>query len=82
MLGGIVCKMRGHVVNRHRVWHDNINFRTTCQTCGAALIRTGDGWRAFDSKKDHDLQRLPHPNFEHGKSTRPTDPVGGSQLPG
>tara|TARA_B100000678_G_scaffold38183_1_gene27894 strand:- start:1422 stop:1670 length:249 start_codon:yes stop_codon:yes gene_type:complete len=81
MLRGIVCKVRGHVVNRHRVWHDNLNYRTTCQHCGAALLRTGEGWRAFDSKKDANVERWPHPDFNNTKPKSSKDPVGGSRRP-
>ncbi len=76
MLNGMVCRLRGHAINRNRVWHDNLNFRTTCQTCGAALLRTGEGWRLFDSKKDPDPERRPHPNFARAKAKRSKRLVG------
>ena len=61
MLGSMVCKMRGHRVNRRHVWDDGMNFRTNCVRCDAALIRDREGWRIFDNNRDLDERRRPHP---------------------
>ncbi len=76
MLNAMICRMKGHQVDRHRVWHDNLNFRTSCKTCGVALLRTGEGWRRFDSMKDASPDRLPHPHFDREKPKRSKRPVG------
>ncbi len=61
MLGSMVCKMRGHRVNRRHVWDDGMNFRTNCARCDAVLIRDREGWRTFDNNRDLDERRRPHP---------------------
>lgn len=63
MFKSVVCKVAGHRVNRRRVWHDKFDFRTSCDRCGAPLIRDdADGWREFDSDRDHLAGRMAHPS--------------------
>lgn len=58
----LVCKVKGHRINRRRVWHDKFDFRTTCDRCGAPLIRDEEeGWREFDSDRDMLVDRKAHP---------------------
>ena len=76
MLSGLVCGIRGHKVDRNRVWHDNLNYRTTCRSCGASLLRDGEGWRVFNNAKDFDSDRRPHPHFNKAKTKRFKSLVG------
>jgi len=63
MLGSVICKMSGHRVNRRRVWHDGVDFRTTCDRCSTPLIRDEQhGWRAFDNELDLLAERKAHPH--------------------
>ena len=62
-MSSVICRTLGHKVNRRRVWHDGLEFRTTCDRCDAGLIRGRDGWREFDDEIDADESRQPHPNF-------------------
>lgn len=48
MLESALCSLSGHRINRRRVWHDGINFRTDCDRCGKGLIRGISGWTEFD----------------------------------
>ena len=66
MLKGLLCNVANHRVNRHRVWHDNLNFRTNCERCGKPLLRDTKGWREFDSAIDSDTSRSAHPHSEDG----------------
>ena len=60
MLNSLFCKLRGHRANRRRVWHDKVDFRTSCQRCNAPLLRDEHrGWREFAE----------HDGFE-GRETR------------
>ncbi|KWV95696.1 hypothetical protein ASS64_00115 [Erythrobacter sp. AP23] len=62
MLSSVICKVGSHNVNRRRVWHDGINFRTKCTRCSAPLIRDHQkGWRPLDEERDLRAERLPHP---------------------
>lgn len=56
-----VCRLWNHKVNRQRVWHDGLNFRTKCVLCRSLLIREHAGWREFDADRDHNEARQPHP---------------------
>lgn len=47
MLESALCGLSGHRINRRRVWHDSINFRTDCDRCGKGLIRGISGWIEF-----------------------------------
>jgi hypothetical protein len=49
-------------MDRHRVWHDSIDYRTSCTRCGAALVRLPSGWTEFEPSRHGDPQRQPHPN--------------------
>ena len=57
----ILCSAFGHKVNRRRVWHDKLEFRTACDRCDAALIRGRHGWREYDVARDDDPMRQDHP---------------------
>jgi hypothetical protein len=59
----LLCRILGHKIDRRHVWHDEIDFRTTCRRCGGALLRDLHGWRPFDSVGDADERRLPHPRL-------------------
>jgi len=61
VLKEFLCRRFGHKVDRHRVWNDNIDFRTSCARCGAPLLRDRAGWRAFDPELDSDFERSSHP---------------------
>ena len=56
----LACKLLGHKVDRHRVWNDGTDFRTSCARCGKALLRDQIRWREFDPERDTG-DRLPHP---------------------
>lgn len=63
MLKSMVCKAAGHRVNRRRVWHDKVDFRTSCDRCGVPMIRDDHhGWREFDNERDLQLERRSHPD--------------------
>ena len=62
MLKGLICSVMRHKVNRRRVWHDNLHFRTNCERCGLPLLRDAQGWREFDSESDADVTRAAHPH--------------------
>ena len=63
MLGSVICKVSGHRVNRRRVWHDGLDFRTNCERFDLPLIRDmAKGWRPFDSARDHQAHRKGHPH--------------------
>ena len=61
MLGKLACRLSGHAVDRQRVWHDGLSFRTRCESCNAPLIRDRGGWRKFDFEKDPSKHRSGHP---------------------
>jgi len=58
-----LCALAGHKPNRHRAWHDGLDWRASCKRCGIALIRDHDGWRPFETQ-DYSLERQPHPMSE------------------
>ncbi|HEY6814713.1 MAG TPA: hypothetical protein VI168_04155 [Croceibacterium sp.] len=60
MLNNLICRFRGHLVARNRVWNDDVDFRTSCARCGTPLVRDG-GWRVFDSERDASTRRAEHP---------------------
>ena len=60
MLKNFICRIRGHLVARNRVWNDGIDFRTSCARCGMPLVRDG-GWREFDIARDASERRAAHP---------------------
>ena len=63
MLLNFVCKIAGHRVNRRRVWHDSVDFRTSCERCNTPLIRDEKkGWRPFDEERDFAPERSMHPH--------------------
>ena len=41
----LLCRLRGHKVNRKRVSHDGAVYRTNCQRCGCPMYREWDGWK-------------------------------------
>ena len=62
MFDSMICRISDHRVNRRRVWHDGVHFRTKCTRCDTPLIRdTRDGWRRFDEERDLAFERQPHP---------------------
>jgi hypothetical protein len=69
MLTSMLCPLLGHRVNRSRVWHDGIDYRTSCERCDAPLLRAEEGWRPFRSDTDlvvGGLPRKPHPHHRNG----------------
>lgn len=62
MLESVICKARGHRVNRRRVWDDGLSYRTNCERCRVPLIRGIEGWRQFDTNRDLDSSRRAHPH--------------------
>lgn len=62
MLKRMMCVFTSHAINRHRVWHDGIEFRTKCRRCGTPLHRTEEGWRILAADEQADSRRAAHPN--------------------
>jgi hypothetical protein len=63
VLKGLYCRITRHRVNRRRVWNDQLNFRTSCERCGAPLLRDSRGWRLFDGERDANELRDTHPRI-------------------
>jgi len=61
--GRLLCLIRGHNIDRLRVWHDGFDHRTTCRRCGSPLIKDSEEWRPFSSDTDMDPRRKPHPHY-------------------
>jgi len=61
VLKKLLCSAASHTINRHRVWHDGVDYRTRCSRCGTEMLRAESGWRAFDHQQDDHPERLPHP---------------------
>ena len=61
--GRIHCWLRGHKIDRHRVWYDGFDHRTTCRRCGTPMIKGLEEWRPFASDTDLDPRRKPHPHY-------------------
>jgi len=57
----VLCRLRGHKVNRRRVWNDTLDYRTSCERCDTPLLRDHDGWRDYYPEDDRP-DRLPHPS--------------------
>ena len=69
---GLICKLRGHRVDRKHAWHDGMDWRASCRRCSTTMIRNGvtQTWRPFDPDADFSV-------FREGKPTRGhTLPVG------
>lgn len=64
MLGSLICRFSGHKINRKRVWHDGVGFRTECSRCDKALLREQVGWREFDPVEDTGIDHEDHPTDE------------------
>lgn len=59
MLKRINCLLARHTVNRKRVWHDGLDFRTRCAACGTQLVRIdGKGWQVFGQEYEADDRRM------------------------
>lgn len=60
----IICRLRGHLRDNHRAWHDGIEWRSSCTRCGAAMIRDEaiNRWRLFDRERDFSTQRKAKPD--------------------
>ena len=82
MLKRMICGLRGHVVNRSRVWNDGYDYRTSCDRCGTPMLRDVDGWRPFDEDRDNNLPRKPHPSEQAGEQADMSDSHGGPPMPG
>ena len=61
MLKSVKCRLVGHHVNRNRVWHDGMSYRTKCESCRTPMLRTLSGWRPFDEATDGSDNRGAHP---------------------
>ena len=57
MFATLVCGLSGHKINRRKVWHDEVNFRTDCDRCGRPMIRELSGWMPFDEEQHRDALR-------------------------
>jgi hypothetical protein len=57
MIANLVCGLSGHKINRRKVWHDEVHFRTDCDRCGRPLIRALAGWELFDEETHADPHR-------------------------
>ena len=66
MVRSLICKVLGHKIDRHRVWNDHIDFRTSCARCGRPLLRDLAGWREFDEDRDSGQERAQHPKHDKG----------------
>jgi hypothetical protein len=55
-----LCALTGHSPNRHRAWHDGLDWRAPCNRCDVALIRDNAGWRLF-TPDDHSIDRAARP---------------------
>lgn len=64
MFTKLLCTTKGHLINRHRVWHDSVDYRTQCDRCGKEMVRDAGGWKEFEGG-DHRADRLPHPRERH-----------------
>jgi hypothetical protein len=63
-MSSIICRLTSHKINRSRVWFDSIHYRTNCERCDLPMIRGVTGWRPFDSERDGDPRREPHPGAQ------------------
>lgn len=61
MFKRLKCLATGHQVNRHRVWHDNQNYRAKCTSCKSPLIRIQGNWVEFDAQEFDLADRAGHP---------------------
>jgi hypothetical protein len=61
VLASHICRIFGYKVDRRRVWHDGVDFRTACGRCATPLLRGRRAWREFDDVTDADMSRSPHP---------------------
>jgi hypothetical protein len=54
----LVCGIAGHRHNAGRVWHDGLNWRSSCVRCGTSMLRdvSAQKWRKF-RPRDHDERR-------------------------
>jgi hypothetical protein len=48
MFRQLLCLFIGHRINRNRVWHDGLDFRTRCQRCKVPMLREDKGWVKFN----------------------------------
>lgn len=53
VIADLLCNLRGHAINRRRVWSDGFDYRATCGRCFRDLIRHSEGWRKFDLERDN-----------------------------
>ena len=60
MLNRIACLFSRHKVNRHRVWHDGVDFRSRCAHCDKPMVRTEEGWQAYNETSHADDRRAPN----------------------
>ncbi len=49
-----ICAIRGHKPDRHRAWHDSMDWRSTCIRCGTPMIKDAldQKWRPYDPEGD------------------------------
>lgn len=52
-----ICEFLGHRVNRKKVSHDGLNYRTNCARCRHSLIRQKHGWVLYDPASHGDDRR-------------------------
>ena len=62
MFNSALCSILGHKIDRSRVWHDGINFRTRCHRCKTPMIRELDGWSQFETEVHGSVDRSSHPH--------------------
>ncbi len=59
------CMLGKHTPRKRSIWHDNIDARSRCLGCGTPLRRDMHGrWHRFDSRRDGNVHRQPHPHFD------------------
>jgi hypothetical protein len=54
-----LCQWFGHRVNRRKVWHDGVDFRSRCLRCDQEMLRDTARWRLFEPSDEspHRIER-------------------------
>jgi hypothetical protein len=62
----LFCTIWGHDRDRHRAWHDSLDWRAYCRRCGVAMIldHHDQDWRLYEPKRDDSPFRKPPPGHE------------------
>jgi len=59
----LLCKVRGHKRDRHRVWFDKLDWRTDCVRCKLPLVKDHrtQAWRSLNPEEDSLVGRKAKP---------------------